>query len=409
MLTVLISLIKEAFTALWANRLRSFLTILGVVMGVTSVIAIVASMEGLQTSIDRIFYSMGSNTFYVSRFGFDLDWNQFQQMLKRKKLTRGLIPIIEAGCPDCDQVGAETYESDHLKYGSRRMRYVEIRGETPNLLSMRNLDITEGRYLTWEDERRRHQVAFIGQTVKDRLFRGEEAVGQKIKVGRNEFTVIGVAEKLDGPLVQGVDEFVAIPLSTHQKLYYQPGNPVNLIVSAVSLERRQQAIDQVRVILRSARQVPYEAEDDFSIYTPDAILSFINDITRAYRIIMVSLPLLSIVIGGIVIMNIMMISVTERTREIGIRKSLGARKNHILAQFLYESLILSFAGGLCGIGLGYLIGSYILTSLLDINITPTWLAITLGFGISTSVGLFFGIYPAMKAARLDPIKALGYE
>ncbi|MBN1212209.1 MAG: ABC transporter permease [candidate division Zixibacteria bacterium] len=409
MLTVLYALTKEAFTALWANRLRSFLTILGVVMGVTSVIAIVASMEGLQTSIDRIFFSMGSNTFYVSRFGFNLDWNQYQQMLKRKKLTRGLIPIIEAGCPDCDEVGAEAYESDHVKYGSRRMRYVEIRGETPNLLSMRNLDITEGRYFNWEDDHRRRQVAFIGQTVKERLFRGEDPLGRKIKVGGQEFTIVGVAEKLDGPLVQGMDEFVAIPLATHQKLYRQPGNPVNLIISAVSLERRQQAIDQVRVILRSARQVPYEADDDFNIFTPDAILSFINDVTRAYRIIMISLPLLSIIIGGIVIMNIMMISVTERTREIGIRKSIGARKNYILVQFLYESLILSLLGGLCGIGLGYTIGRYILTSLLEINISPTWLAITLGFGISTSVGLFFGIYPAMKAARLDPIKALSYE
>lgn len=406
---VLLSLTGEALSALWANRLRSFLTVLGMVMGVTSVISIVAGMEGLQASIDRVFYALGSNTFYVSRFGFNLNWDQYQHMMKRKKLTRGLIPIIEAGCPDCDEVGAEAYSSSHLKYGSRRMRYVEIRGETPNLMAMRNIEIVRGRYISWEDERRRHQVAFIGQIVNERLFRGEDPIGKKIRVGNQEFTVIGVSEKMDGPLVDGMDEFITIPLSTHQKIYRQPGNPVNLIISAVSLEKREKAIDQVRVVLRSARQVPYEAEDDFAIFTPDAILSFINDVTRAYRVIMVSMPLLSIVIGGIVIMNIMMISVTERTREIGIRKSIGAKKNHILAQFLYEALILSIIGGTGGIVCGYSLGKYILNSLLEVYISPTGLAIVLGFGIATTVGLFFGIYPAMKAARLDPIEALSYE
>ena len=406
---VFIALIKEAFSALWVNRLRSFLTILGMVMGVTSVIVIVSSVEGLQTSIERVFMSLGSNSFIVSRFGFNLSWNDYAEGLKRKKLTRNLIPIIENGCPDCDQVGAKGYASDHLKYGSRRMRYVEIQGETPNVLSIKNLDVVQGRYLSWEDDRSRKQVAFIGQTVNERLFKGEDPLGKRIKVGKRDFTVIGVAEKLDGPLVDGMDEFIVIPLSTMQKIYRQPGNPVNLMISSRTLETRQDAIDQVRVVLRSARHVPYETDDDFTIFTPDALLSFINDITRAFRALMISLPLLSIIIGGIVIMNIMMISVTERTREIGIRKSLGARRKHILTQFLYESVIISLVGGALGVGLGIWLGTYVLHSLLEVYYSPTLIAIILGFGISTSVGLFFGIYPAIKAARLDPIKALSYE
>jgi putative ABC transport system permease protein len=276
-------------------------------------------------------------------------------------------------------------------------------------MEMQSQEVANGRFLSWEDDRRHRQVAFIGDRVRERLFGDRDPVGEEIRIGPRNFTVIGVATRLGGLLGSDLDEFVTIPLSTLQKLYKQPGNPVNLMISSVSLDKREAAMDQVRVVLRSARHIPYEADDDFTIMTPDAILSFINDFTRAFRVIMISLPLLSIVIGGIVIMNIMMISVTERTREIGIRKSIGARRGHILAQFLYESLVLSLVGGLIGIGFGVWAGRAILTSWMDIQVTPTMLGVVLGVGISTAVGLFFGIYPASKAARLDPIKALSYE
>ncbi len=406
---VALTLIREALAALWANRLRSFLTILGMVMGVTSVIAIVSTVEGMQGNLEQVFQSMGPKTFIVTRFGFGMTMNEYLERLRRKKLTRDLIEPIQEGCPDCEYVGAEGYSSEHVKYGSARMRWVQIEGQTPNILAMRDLDVAQGRFLSWEDDRRRKQVAFIGDLVREKLFMGEDPLGKKIKIGQREFTVIGVAEKLGGLFGQDMDEFVTIPLSTLQKVFPRPGDPVNLFISAVSLDRRKIAMDQVRVVLRSIRRVPYGDEDDFTIMTPDAVLSFINDITRGFRVLMVSLPLLSIVVGGIVIMNIMMISVTERTREIGIRKSIGAKQRNILTQFLYESLILSLVGGVIGIALGVYFGKLILTSVMDIYITPTTLAVVLGFGISTVVGLFFGIFPAMKAARLDPIKALSYE
>jgi putative ABC transport system permease protein len=406
---VIISLIKEAFVALWANRLRSTLIIVGMIMGVTSVIAVVSTVEGMQSNLEQVFSSLGPKTFIVTRFGFGLDWNEYALRMKRKKLVRGLITPIKEGCPDCEEVGAEGYASDHLKYGSTRMRWVQINGETPNILAMRDLDVELGRYLSWEDDRRRRQVAFVGGIVRERLFGEEDPIGKKIKIGKREFTVIGVAEALGGLFGEDMDEFVSIPLSTLQSIYRQPGNPVNLIISSVSLERREIAMDQVRVVLRSARHILYEDDDDFTIMTPDAILSFINDITRGFRVIMLSLPLLSIVVGGIVIMNIMMISVTERTREIGIRKSLGARKRHILTQFLYESLIVSIIGGSIGVWIGITAGEAMLNSWMDIYITPTTLAIILGFGISTGVGICSGIYPAFKASRYDPVKALTYE
>lgn len=406
---ITLSLIRESLAALWTNRLRSGLTVLGMTLGVTSVIAVVSTVEGMQNDIKHAFASLGSNTFMVTRFGFALSTQEFLERMHRRKLTRGLIEPIKQGCPDCAEVGAESYAADHVKFGNSRMRWVQIEGNTPNILDMRGREVAAGRYISWEDDNRRKQVAFIGYRVYERLFNGMDAIGEKIRIGENEFIIIGVAEKLGGMLGEGMDEFVAIPLSTHQKLYHKPGNPVNLIVSAVSLERREAAMDQARVVLRSARHVSYDDSDDFTIVTPDAILSFINDFTRGVRVLLISLPLLSIIIGGIVIMNIMMISVTERTREIGIRKSIGARRRHILIQFLYESTLMSLLGGSAGIFLGVLIGREVLTSLLDITVTPTTLAIILGFGISTAVGLFFGIYPALRASRFDPIKALSYE
>jgi putative ABC transport system permease protein len=317
--------------------------------------------------------------------------------------------LIEEACPDCEEVGAEGYARDHIKYGSRRIRWASIEGQTPNVLETTSRELSMGRGLSWEDDRRRRNVAVIGYRIYEKLFVDGDPIGQRIKLGPHEFTVIGVIEEMGGMFGEDMDEYAIIPLSTKQKLYPRPGQPVNLIINAVSLERRERAMEQVRVALRSARRISYEQDDDFTIFTPDAILSFVNDFTQAFRAIMISLPLVSIVVGGIVIMNIMMISVTERTREIGIRKALGARRRHIMVQFLYESVFLSLTGGLIGIWLGVWLGELVLTSWMEIYYTPTALALILGFGISTGVGLFFGIYPAMKAARLDPIEALSFE
>ncbi|MCH9030871.1 MAG: ABC transporter permease [candidate division Zixibacteria bacterium] len=403
------SLLKEAIAAIWVNRLRSFLTMLGMAMGVTAVIAIVSIVEGMQQEMEHVFKSMGQNTFMATRFGIVTSWNEYEKKRRRRKITRELIAPIKAGCDACDDVGAEGYARANAKYESIRMRRVYIEGHTSNLLSMKDMDVAQGRYLSEEDERRSSKVAFIGQDIVEKLFDGTDPLGKTIRLDNYKFTIIGVSERIGALFGNSQDAFIYMPLSTMQKLFKQRGNPINLIIKAVSAERRDEAMDQVRVVMRSNRHVAYEDEDDFELLSPEAILGFINDITKAFRSIIIALPALSIIIGGIVIMNIMMVSVTERTREIGVRKSVGAKRSHISAQFLYESLIQSLLGGGVGILLGIGIGRFFLGKMQDVPTDPTGVAIFLGFGIALVVGLFFGIYPAMRAARLDPIKALSYE
>ncbi|MFQ5606957.1 MAG: ABC transporter permease [Candidatus Zixiibacteriota bacterium] len=403
------SLIREAISAVWGNKLRSGLTVLGMVMGITSVIAIVSTVEGMQGNMRDVFSTMGQNTFMVTRFGIITSWSEYEKKRRRKIITRDLIQPIREGCDDCEDVGAEGYASADVKYGSKTLRRVNIEGQTANHLSLRDVDVHSGRYFSEEEERNRKQVAFIGQDVVEDLFPDEDPVGKTVRINGRRYAVIGVADKVGSLFGQSMDLFVYMPLSTLRKNFGERGERVNLVVKARSPELTQEAMDQARVVLRSHRHVRYDEEDDFELLTPDAILGFINSITQAFRVILIALPFLSIVIGGIVVMNIMMVSVTERTREIGVRKSLGARQSNIRSQFLYESLTLSALGGVFGIVFGVSLGGWILSSLLDIYTTPTLLAIILGAGISTVVGLFFGIYPAMKAARMDPIKALSYE
>ena len=402
------AIMREALSAVWGNKLRSGLTVLGMVMGITSVIAIVSTVEGMQRNMEDVFSNMGQNTFMVTQFGLTTSWSEREKKRRRKIITRELIAPIKAGCDACEDVGAEGYANSNIKYGSKTMPRIHIEGQTSNHLALRDVDVFRGRYFTEEEERGSKNVVFIGQDVVEDLFEGEDPLGKTIRIRRLRYTVIGIADKIGSIIGQSMDEFVYMPLSTLRKNFGEQGRRVNLVVKAVSRDRLEVAMDQTRVVLRSKRHVPYDEEDDFDLLTADAILSFINTFTKAFRVILVALPFLSIVIGGIVVMNIMMVSVTERTREIGVRKSVGARQSHIRSQFLYETLTLSAVGGLFGILFGMTLAGAIL-SWMDIHTPTTMLAVYLGVGISTTVGLFFGIYPAVKAARLDPIKALSYE
>ncbi len=400
--------IRIALSAIWANRLRSVLTILGVIIGVTSVITIISAVEGLMASFEEQVSALGPSTFIVTKFGIITSDEDFFKALKRKDLTMEDRRAVEMGCRDCLEVGARAFNRAKVKRGNKGLRRVTIGGATANFIDIVDIEVAEGRSFTQMEYERRNQVAFVGPTIVEELLPGIDPLGKTIKINGRNFTIIGVAKKRGSFLGNNQDNFAMIPLSTHIKLFGRPKNNLNLMVKAASIEGLTDTEDQVRAILRARRGVKYNDDDDFSILTADNILAFVNNITQAARVALVAISSIALVVGGIVIMNIMMVSVSERTREIGIRKSIGARRKNILMQFLFEALILSVGGGLIGTALGIVL-AIVLGSQISLPVTPSLMAIITGITISTCVGVFFGMYPAMKASKLDPIEALRFE
>jgi putative ABC transport system permease protein len=403
------SLLKIAFSSLMANKLRSSLTLLGVIFGVTSVMTIISALEGMMGAIEEDLSRLGPGTFIVARIGIVTSEDMFWEKVKRKPLTLESAELIREGCADCADVSVRQFAGARVKYGSRALRNVLIAGTEPNYINIIDFDVAQGRFLSYDDDTYRRNVAFIGEKLREELFEGINPIGKSLKINGVRYSIIGVAETVRGAL--GDDEqdlFVIIPRATMAKQFGDPRRGYGIIVKARSVDVLPSAMDEVRVILRAQRHVPYNEEDDFDMLTADNILEVLNQLTMIFRYALIGISSISVVVGGIVVMNIMMVSVTERTREIGIRKSMGAKQKHILGQFLFEALIQTMSGGLVGIILGFAIAR-VLIAQLGMEISPSGLAIFFGLFISTAVGLFFGIYPAMKAARLDPVKALSYE
>ena len=403
------SLLHIAFDSLRANKLRSTLTLLGVIFGVTSVMTIISALEGMMGAIEKDLGQLGPTTFIVERIGIVTSEEMFLDKIKRKPLTLESAELLSDGCPLCTKVAARAYNRARVKYGSQALRDVFVMGTEPSFVDIVDYDVAQGRFMSIEDERYRKNAAFIGETVRRELFSGVDPIGKELKIDGHRYTVIGVAEKSKSAFGDDdEDNYIIIPLSTHVKQFGEPRRGFTIFVKAASIEVLPEAMDEARIVLRAQRHVPYDKEDDFDILTADNILDLLNQITKIFRLGLVGISSISVVVGGIVVMNIMMVSVSERTREIGIRKSLGAKRQHILTQFLFESLMLTMGGGFLGIVFGFLIAK-VLVAKIGMEISPSTVAIITGLSISTGVGLFFGIYPAMKAARLDPVKALSYE
>ncbi len=399
---------KMAINALRINKLRTSLTLLGIIIGVSSVITIVSALEGLSQSIEGELAVLGPTTFIVDRFGLITGHDAFMEALKRKPLKYEYVKAIEDGCTDCEKVAAMTYDEGEVKNGNRKLKHVFIGGATANIINIVDMQVDQGRFYYPEEDQTRNRVAFIGPTIAEELYPGLDPIGKELKVNNIKYQIIGIAKKKGSSFNENHDKIVYVPYFSYKRDFGGQRDNVEIYVKAVSLDRMNEAMDETRVILRGIRKVPYKKDDDFGIFTAEAIMAIINDVTKYIRFGLVGISSIALVVGGIIIMNIMMVSVTERTREIGIRKSIGAKRKNILMQFLFESLVLSLTGGIIGIAIGVVLGD-VLIHLIKMNMTPSVFAIVTGLIISSGVGLFFGIYPAMKAARLQPVKALSFE
>lgn len=401
--------VKIALASLRAHKLRSFLTLLGVIFGVMTVVAVAAVIEGFFRYVDRtVTADLGANTVILDKFGMITSFEDFINASRRNKdITLADAEFLRERLTLAQYVGVQGFSNAEVRSPREKMTNITIKGNTPIMVNIDSTQPEFGRYVSETDDERRRNVALIGSEIADKLFNAREVVGREIKINGLPFEVIGVAKEQGSFFGQSRDDFVVIPLSTYQKIF---GARQSLTISVRGYDnvRLEDVQDQARMLMRARHKLAYNDKDTFGVITSDAINNFVQAIFGIVAAVALGVVSISLVVGGIVIMNIMLVTVTERTREIGIRKSLGARRKDILAQFLVESTTLSLVGGLIGLSIAYGI-SQILVKFTPIPAElPLWAA-ALAIGVSSGVGLVFGIYPAWKAARLDPIVALRAE
>jgi putative ABC transport system permease protein len=393
-----------AIDSLCANKLRSSLTLLGIIIGITSIIAVISLLQGLDHYWKEKVSNLGPNTFVVTQYPIITNLDKFYEALRRNpEIHAEDAEAIGRYCTACEMIGIETHKQVRARYGGQSVEQVDLSGITPSIIDIEPYDVASGRNLMgWEEEHSQF-VAFIGWEIAEKLFAGTDPVGKLIQIEDHWFNVIGVAEKRGTVFGFSRDNFIKIPLSTFQKIY-GTRRTVNISIKARA-GRIEEAQDQVRLVLRARRHLNYNEEDNFGIITSEGINELFDNLTRIIFSVILFVVGVSLIVGGIVIMNIMLVSVVERTKEIGIRKAVGARRQDVVNQFLVESVILCCAGGAIGVVLAFII-SWLLARLTPLpSFFPLW-APLLAFGLSTLIGLFFGIYPARQAARLDPIEAL---
>jgi putative ABC transport system permease protein len=398
-----------AADALRAHKLRAALTMLGLTMGVATLIAVMTLVQGANLYVEKKIANLGTNVFRISRLPFAVtDFTVVVRAQRNKNILEEDMEEVAAGCAHCKYVGASVSTTLGVRYRDRDLEDVTLYGHTPNMADIDTRTLALGRYFTDLEDRHSAAVCLIGGRLVQELFAGADPMGRVLRVGNEEFTVIGTFERIGSVLGQDQDAFVVIPLTTYLRMRGSR-NSLTLEVKATGGQRIfQQAQDEARVILRGRRHITGGHEEDFFIGTADTYISLWQSISSAFFAVFVMVSSISAVVGGIVIMNVMLVSVTERTKEIGIRRAVGATENDILRQFLTESVMQCVVGGLIGVMLGFLCALAIRSLTSIPAAVETWVAI-LGVVLSSIIGLFFGIYPAMKAAKLDPVTALRTE
>ena len=402
--------IRIALQSLWANKLRSTLTLLGVVIGVAAVIAVVTFVNGINGYVAEKIFNLGADVFIISKISPVItNIDQFLEGQKRKNLTMEDYDAVAEACKHCVMIGASTFNSNgHVKYGEQSISDSWVRGLTPSMAAILDLDLAAGRWLNQNDENNRSYVAVIGTDIVDTLFPGVDPLDKEIRVEGQVYRVIGVGKKQGKTLGQSRDNYVAVPISTYLKQFgVRTSVRISGKANGVGIQL-DSAIDEARAILRARRHDLPGRPDSFVAETNASFLSIWSNLSGTFFIAMVAIAAISLIVGGIVIMNIMLVSVTERTREVGIRKAMGARRDDVLLQFLIESGTMALVGGVFGVVFGIAVAKGI-TAIIGMPSAIKLWAVAAGLIVSASVGVFFGVYPARRAAMLDPIAALRFE
>jgi putative ABC transport system permease protein len=401
----------EALAALRAHKLRSALTLLGVTLSVSVLILVVSIITGANLYIQNRVANLGSNVFLVMRFPIITNQEDFFKAMRRNRnITWEDFEALRDGMRLPKAVGLETRLNGKVRLGTQALDDINVRGVTANIADMDVEEPETGRYITDADNDGRSQVTFIGQDVAEKLFPTVDPIGKTIYIDGAGFQVVGVAKPIGTVFGQSQDNFTYIPIRTFLKRYGEHGQSLDLAINvqARGPEWMQETQDEARTMMRGRRHLDPKVDDNFGILGSDTIMSLWKNLTGAIAATMVGVVSVFLVIGGVVIMNVMLASVTERTREIGVRKSLGARRRDIMMQFLVESAVMAAVGGATGIAIAYLLSTLVRLFTPVPSQVPIG-AVILSLAVSTIVGLFFGIYPASRASKLDPIEALRFE
>ncbi len=397
-----------ALSAIWANKLRSFLTVLGNIVAVTSIIAVVSLVQGMNAKVtDLIVSDVGADNFTIQRMPPVRTEADEERVRNNPLITLKEVGVIRRFSDAVGAVAAQAGNGARVTFGTTTLNSVGIRGVSRDYLHFATFNVDQGRMISPVEIDRDRQLALLGAQTAERLFGTLDPIDKMIKIGNLNFRVVGVSEKKGAIFGESQDEFAVIPLGVFQKMFGSRQS-LQLLVKPRTPELMKTAMDEATVALRIERRLRPAEPDNFGMFTSDTLLNIYHTVTSGIFAVLIGVVALSLVVGGIVIMNIMLMVVSERTREIGLRKALGARRRDVMWQILTESVTLSMFGGAVGTALGFGL-ALLVSSLTPLPAAVQFWSVMMGLGITALVGLFFGLYPAMRAARLDPIEALRRE